>query len=270
MTCGAPTIRVRAEPTNPGEFFACCGLLEIADRLWQGTEAWFEAKHFCLRTAGTVSAILDVLIAQLPEEVTQLDKLSIKRLVAPLRLRIGETGGLTLDAWMAVAVEKGEVKAVANPPWNFWSGQQTSMRIWSALRDALTVQRKTFDAAAWHTLFDHRVLLSGRFGFDPGAAWNALDLGFSANEQKIEVASSPAVELLAAVGLQRFRPRVAADRKTFVYATWGQPLAAPVAAAAAAGCISAGPISRYLGRVVSRGSYAALAYSNPFRGDLDE
>jgi len=28
------TIRVRVDPTNPGEFFACCGLLELADRLW--------------------------------------------------------------------------------------------------------------------------------------------------------------------------------------------------------------------------------------------
>ncbi len=25
-------------PTNPGQFFACCGLLELADRLWPGAE----------------------------------------------------------------------------------------------------------------------------------------------------------------------------------------------------------------------------------------
>jgi len=28
------TIRIRVDATNPGEFFACCGLLELADRLW--------------------------------------------------------------------------------------------------------------------------------------------------------------------------------------------------------------------------------------------
>ena len=27
---------VNVDPTNPGQFFACCGLLELADRLWQG------------------------------------------------------------------------------------------------------------------------------------------------------------------------------------------------------------------------------------------
>jgi CRISPR-associated protein Csb3 len=34
--------RLRVDPTNPGQFFACCGLLELADRLWGGAEGWFE------------------------------------------------------------------------------------------------------------------------------------------------------------------------------------------------------------------------------------
>ena len=44
---------------------------------------------------------------------------------------------LTLDAWIAIKREKGEVIAAPNPPWNFWSGQQTSIRIWRDLRAAL-------------------------------------------------------------------------------------------------------------------------------------
>jgi len=28
------SIRINVAPTNPGQFFACCGLLELADRLW--------------------------------------------------------------------------------------------------------------------------------------------------------------------------------------------------------------------------------------------
>ena len=38
-------IRVRVDPTNPGQFFACCGLLELADRLWGGAEGWFEIEN---------------------------------------------------------------------------------------------------------------------------------------------------------------------------------------------------------------------------------
>ena len=30
------SIRIAVDPTNPGQFFACCGLLELADRLWSG------------------------------------------------------------------------------------------------------------------------------------------------------------------------------------------------------------------------------------------
>ena len=42
------SIRVTVDPTNPGQFFACCGLLELADRLWPGAEGWFEGREFCI------------------------------------------------------------------------------------------------------------------------------------------------------------------------------------------------------------------------------
>lgn len=37
-----PSVCVRVDPVNPGQFFACCGLLELADRMWGGVEGWFE------------------------------------------------------------------------------------------------------------------------------------------------------------------------------------------------------------------------------------
>ena len=36
-------IKINVDPTNPGQFFACCGLLELADRLWDGAEGAFSA-----------------------------------------------------------------------------------------------------------------------------------------------------------------------------------------------------------------------------------
>ena len=47
-------IRVTVDPTNPGQFFACCGLLELADRLWKGAEGWFANQQFCLRPISQV------------------------------------------------------------------------------------------------------------------------------------------------------------------------------------------------------------------------
>jgi len=32
--------------TNPGQFFACCGLLELSHRLWRGVEGWFSDSSF--------------------------------------------------------------------------------------------------------------------------------------------------------------------------------------------------------------------------------
>ena len=33
MSESSHTIRIRVDATNPGQFFACCGLLELASRL---------------------------------------------------------------------------------------------------------------------------------------------------------------------------------------------------------------------------------------------
>jgi len=50
-----PNITVNVDVTNPGQFFAYCGLLELADRLWpcvevvrSFTEPRFERSRFCI------------------------------------------------------------------------------------------------------------------------------------------------------------------------------------------------------------------------------
>ncbi|WP_162271723.1 hypothetical protein [Gemmata sp. SH-PL17] len=195
----------------------------------------------------------------------------MKTLLAPLQLVFsGHSGALTLDAWMTIRVEKGEVSTGANPPWNFWSGQQTPLRIWTPVRAALAELLPQLDQMKRTALFEQRQFLTGRFGFDPGPAWNALDVGFSPNEQGIAVESSPAVELLAAIGLQRFRPEMGANRDSFIYSTWGISLPPLVARAAACTAIRFDPSAVYRGRVVTRGQYAALGYSTILSGDSDE
>src|SRR2546426_8586354 len=37
-----PDISINVDIRNPGQFFACCGLLEISSRLWPESEGWFE------------------------------------------------------------------------------------------------------------------------------------------------------------------------------------------------------------------------------------
>lgn len=272
MSSPNPSISVNVDPTNPGQFFACCGLLELADRLWPGAEGWFETGRFHVTGPGTLGQILGELVAANAEAVTRLENgLEVKPIVAPLRLTLRNCPGeLMLDAWMTIRVEKGEVVAGANPPWNFWSGQMKSHPIWVALRGELGKQLQRLAPAQLPDIFNQRVFQGGRFGFDPAPAWNALDVGFSPNEQNMQVESSPAVELLAAVGLQRYRPRMGDDRDSFTYATWGAPLPPSVASAAACASVRFDPSVRFRGRVVSRGQYAALAYSTTLPGGSDE
>jgi hypothetical protein len=264
MNYPEPTIRLNTDVANPGQFFACCGLLELAERVCGYAEGWFSNERFYVACAVDIKTLLAILIMDPPTQVTKISNtVDIKPLIAPLQFSFngGATNGITLDSWMVIKVQRNTAIAAANPPWNFWSGQQTSSRIWRDLRAAFAAQLRDIASDDFQNLFAHRTPLSGRFGFDPDAAWNALDLGFSPNDQGMEVESSPAIELLSAIGIQRFRVTTEDSNQSFYYATWGVPLAPLVAAAAASGTITLPPTKRFRGRVVSRGSYAALGQS---------
>jgi hypothetical protein len=267
-------IRINVDPTNPGQFFACCGLLELADRIWPGAVAWFGAGCFHINCEGTLRELLTILILDPPEAISKLENgLEVKPLIALLRFSFdgGASHSITLDGWTRIRSDGNEAAVIGNSPWNFWSGQQTSLGIWLALRTELCLQLGTLTSNAVEDLFNQRVFLSGRFGFDPGAAWNALDVGFSPNVQGLDVKSSAAVELLAAFGLQRFRPAISRDRESFEYATWGTPLPPSIAFAAMSGDIQIPPSIRFRGHFVSRGQYGALGLSFPLpKGVSDE
>lgn len=273
MSMPEPTIRVAVDATNPGQYFACCGLLELADRLWPGAEGWFCDGEFCIACDGSLLYLLAVLVMDPPEEVLRLENgLEVKPILSPLKLSFdgGASTDVTLDAWMRIRVDRNVPGVVGNPPWNFWSGHQTPQGIWNPIRAALARRLLSLNSDTARALFSERELWTGRFGFDPGPAWNALDVGFSLNEHQLEVESSPAVELLAAVGIQRFRPVLAADRESFTYATWDSPLSPSVAAAAAAGAMTSPRSQVYRARVANRGQYGALTYSQLVSGDACE
>lgn len=277
MNSLTPSITVKVDPTNPGQFFACCGLLELADRLWPGAEGWFahEGKSFHVSCNGTLRNVLEYISNNPPTVISRLasNGLEVAPIIAPLAFSFdgGVTVGLILDTWTQIRLEKRVGKVVSNPPWNFWSGQQKSSTIWEGLRGALLYQMQWIDDSRFEKLFDQRLFLGGRFGFDCGPAWNALDVGFSPNEQGMEVESCPAIELLAAVGLQRFRPMLNRSRDRFDYFTWHNPYSPAVAAAAMTGFIVDYHSLRLRGTVVSRGQYAALGVAFSLKAeDTDE
>src|SRR5205085_164164 len=169
-------ICVNVEPTNPGQFLACCGLLELADRLWPGAEGWFAegGREFKIACGGTLRELLAALVMDPPRAIERLEcnGLEVAPIIAPLAFSFdgGSSTALVLDAWTRIALVKGVARAISNPPCNFWSGQQTSTRIWTALREELVSQLEHLSSDKFAGLFSQRLLQKGRFGFDPGPA----------------------------------------------------------------------------------------------------
>lgn len=253
-------IRIPVDLTNPGQFFACCGLLELADRLWPGAEVagWFELHRFDLATfhvSSTASFTSQIIVSVL---------CGCRRIaVNPFRPIRGSDGKPVKDAEKTKPVHIG---APIDMRMSWWldelEGRQTAFKTWSANVTSLSLFNDAVAAidpanALPEKLFIAPVGMSGRFGFDIRSSWDTLNTGYSPNDQGEEVESYPAVELLAAIGLQNFRPVAVED--DFRFTTWSQPLPTIAAIAASSGALALAESRSYRFSVVSRGKFKSLS-----------
>ncbi|EJW11570.1 hypothetical protein A33M_3013 [Rhodovulum sp. PH10] len=240
-----PDITLAVDLRNPGQFFACCGLLELASRSWparrdngwRSPEGWFEQNgsraRFRIATHGGHDDPLADLVRRLVEsdETVALADDHEAQAQADRKPVVIRPFDLRLDWWLDSyrGADKSELKV--------WAGQQTPKRNIDGLRKAwLEIIARSPDRIASADLFSARWPTTGRFGFDPSASWEAQDVGFSPDEQGVPVLTSPATEILAAIGLQRCRPTaVESRRRWFSYRAWADPLDISVAPAAVAG-----------------------------------
>ena len=228
------TIRMQLQPTNPGQFFACCGLLELADRIWGGVEGWFDGHAFCLRSATslTIESPLSELLRTIAcAHLRQLDL--DDDFSSPIE--IPPPFDLRLDWWKDSRAGGDRLKP--------WAGSMRGVRIARAMQSVL------LDAA-----FQNEALLDrGMVVYDPsepdkkvepfyfdarrGSSAQPIDIGFSPDSLQMTSTAFPAVEFLCLVGLQRFRPAPTPTSRVFDYFTWRSPLALPVASVAACGLL---------------------------------
>ncbi len=211
-----PEHRVPIDPRNPGLFFACCGLFEIAELLAAGGEAWFEdgGKLFCLESEAGLPPPRPEIEPN-TDEGNRYDKTT-----EPLTLRFGGQA-LRLNWWLnSTETDKSPLKT--------WGGQQTPRRV---LEETLAL---LVEYATVEELFPASSFTTSRFGVDARSAWEPIDLGYSPNDTaRKEALTYPWVELLAVVGLQGFRP--SGRRRELEYAVWLDALPlAPARAACAA------------------------------------
>lgn len=230
MNSARSSIRVNVNATNPGQFFACCGLLELADRLWTDAKGWFEGREFCIGCQGTMaelmSAVCQVKLVQSDPDDNTSSPIEIGD---PFRV-------LRLDWWHDDLAGGKEMKV--------WAGTMESVRIAQAMQHAMHNDR-----FSQPSLFDVGLVARDPediekkvepYYFDSRRGPNAhsRDVGFSPNDLQMTTTAFPAVELFCLIGLQRCLPAKTKQRRVFDYYTWRQPLPTNLVAAAACGMLS--------------------------------
>ncbi len=241
MSNPEPTIRINVDLTNPGQFFACCGLIELADRLWRDSYVFgrFAPESFELLPGSSERSFKDLIDHFVKADVQQLDV--DDNAASPLYL--GYPFDLRLDWWNKFeGPGKTRVDLGGGGQLKPWAGKQFGPLIFRLMKQAchdIDLLKPLDDPKAVYDKSNGRAKRKtiSPFYFDARRAETSLDIGFSPDEHDMPVMAYPAVESLALVGLQRFRPAVdESDRvRSFLYTAWEEPLPPAVAMAAVSG-----------------------------------
>lgn len=233
MSSSTPNISIPVDLTNPGQFFACCGLLELADRLWPGSEfpgvvGWFERRRFCMLTQDR-SKKLEELLAETQAlrfdvgddtESEEQDDKEDDLPVAPILLFWkNEKPAIYLDWWSEKAIKP-------------WAGSMKERVILRAMLTAIDPgNERPFDDLRRVQYQSPKLTKAGKpskpqkkepFYFDPrrGNKSHPLDCGFSPDAHKMEAECCPALESLCFIGLQRARPAPTGVANQSKYTVW--------------------------------------------------
>lgn len=264
MSESTHTIRIRVDVTNPGQFFACCGLLELAARSSEKATGRFHRAgsvthfHLTMPKAGAVDALSEqiascqVSSSLSPQEIARLRTLlnmkkslltqEVEREKSKLSEKWGNERitlkpfGLLIDWWLDDYSGSSTLKT--------WAGKQFVTDIIEGNLKALRAPEfKAFAVADSLSYQTDDGSLPFYFDAAIGGHSSSLDVGFSLDALSVRGRIKPAIEFLAFAGLQRFRP--ARDGDVFRYRTWEQDLPPIIAAAVSSGGIAAAGMQTY-------------------------
>jgi CRISPR-associated protein Csb3 len=266
-------IRVRVDLRNPGQFFACCGLFELADRLWPGVEAWFEDGEFAiahplcdtpeaellqsiasLKVASSIDADSAQRIKSLKNkkksERTEDDLRELERLAeleVSGRIELRGRVSLDLDWWTENPSGTKRFKT--------WAGRQSILDIATAMHTA--TKRLIDDSGRLVSLLSASLSNVGvplYFDSSVGSQSSTNDVGFSLDALGASTGIHPFTEFLALIGLQRCRPSTAPDQLSS-YLAWSEPIPISLAGCASSGALSIPAIGRYRFQLLFRTTY---------------
>lgn len=210
-------LRVLMDPLNPGQFFGCCGLFELIDLNEPGVLASFRLDAGRPRVAEFIvecSTRLQELVTPLKSAQPEFPDETVEASIRPATIPYGGRQ-IVLDWWLNEFRDKAvNLKC--------WAGQVTTSNLFGELLPLVD------GGTSGEDIFERAHMSKAKFGVDPRSAWSALNFGFSPNEHGADAATFPAVEILAAIGLQSFRPD-AGRREGVSYGLWQEPLPTVVA-----------------------------------------
>jgi CRISPR-associated protein Csx14 len=229
MSNPEPTIRVNVDLANPGQFFACCGLFELAERLWPGAEGWFanDGATFNIACDGTLPNLIGAIATAKMLPTDEKDAYSSPLVIAePFR-------PLSIDWWETDQTGARDLKV--------WAGTMESFGIAQALQQALRSEQfhgpDLFNIGMVVTTPGNPNKKKEPYYFDARRAGNAhsRDIGFAPNDLNLTSVAHPAVELLCLIGLQVGRPAFTGEIRIYDYFTWNVPLPSSLLLAASTG-----------------------------------
>lgn len=258
MKKSEPNITIPVDLTNPGQFFACCGLLELADRLWPGVEAWFDERAFVVTAGGNgrtlgellgaarsaVFAVGDDADSEAEDGDSDRDHLPVE----PIDLKLANgLPALRLDWWEDRAIKP-------------WAGSMNDRVILRAMLDAIDITKTDpfgdLRAVMYKSPSKKKAAKKEPFYFDSrrGNGSHPLDSGFSPDKHHMQTVCCPFLEALCFIGLQRARPASTGVTNQSRYTAWAIPISANLMGAVVPG-------------LVKLSNYRIYTFGNIFRSD---
>jgi CRISPR-associated protein Csx14 len=259
------TASIPVDLFNPGQVFACLGMLETAGALFgDDAEGGFDwANGSATRFTLTADAAQDPI-----KEIVEFIRDADVSAVSPKREIRERDGGATSFAPgvhpCKITDDKGKVRAALLPirlskgdrellidSWTDFDSGRELLQLWTATNGNSAFVRFSKLHAAYKAAlsttaspevapFSLSAPVAANFRLELRRNWTAINLGFSPDKINkgscvpIELITYPAVELLAAIGLNHARPsRI--TKLEWGYSAWSVPLPPSVARAAIGG-----------------------------------
>lgn len=275
MNTPTPSITVNVDLTNPGQFFACCGLLELADRLWPGAEGWFdEEEQLCIAVdpdaeASSTDLITSLIDCSIVNTMTKVQLHRLKELKAKkknlgsqeatekksLEKRWREEA-IILPAPFSLRIDWFLDKYADGSRFKTWAGQQSVIDIARAMKASMESDEwRCLESDQWLSRPAENGGVPFNFDSNLGPQSSSIDVGYSLDALRIPALTRPLIELGAFIGLQRFRPTQIGKENLYRYRAWRLPLGVELAAVAASTDLLLSESSAYDFRLLYRTKY---------------